>query len=76
MTDIYIYFMCAHYGVYELVLAQVWFSFGGGPWQPLPPFHSSGGSEMTFECALQLTTMRVELIGHLKPCMTEIYLNI
>ena len=23
-----------------------------------------------------LTTMRVELIGHVKPCMTEIYLHI
>ena len=24
----------------------------------------------------RLTTMRVELIGHFKPCMTDIYLHI
>jgi hypothetical protein len=36
----------------ELVLAQVWYSVGNGPWQALPAFHTgSRGSEMTFEYA-------------------------
>ena len=33
-------------------------------------------AEIEAAMAAQVTTMRVELIGHSKPCMTEIYLHI